>query len=386
MNLNECVNYILEVLHQMPQLTEQKRHFLAMLSEIRQRASNAYLNVALVGDFSTGKSTFINALLKKDILKTAWAATTAVPTLIYNHDREDMLILVESTDGRKYQLDNGEQRRQLEGKLQATLPSDGKELLAVLSTSNEFARQIKRISLCVPSMEGLQRICIIDTPGVNPGAEEAKEHVMKTREVLQKYADATIVLFQAMQVYSGSFKRFLEENARHFMNDAVFIITMMDVIAKGERDGLVEYVRQQLRQDFGLASPRVYGCCAKAVVSKMADSEGRYWVASFDAMREELIAYMAARRRQLVYQELVGLLEKLVGEMDAEVASQLLAIQQLDEKYAKIYNVKSREYLFERERLEVQRKRNERMHRGLQNYLDELTRERSMAAWDYQRK
>ncbi|MBR2589735.1 MAG: dynamin family protein, partial [Clostridia bacterium] len=52
------------------------------LKELRERVENPELKIAIIGDFNTGKSTFINALLKDQTLSTAGIPTTVIPTYI----------------------------------------------------------------------------------------------------------------------------------------------------------------------------------------------------------------------------------------------------------------------------------------------------------------
>lgn len=325
MDLRTCLQYAEEVVGQLSDLSDtRKRHFRQMIAGIQSRSNNPYLHTALIGDFSTGKSTFINALLGQELLKTSWHATTAVPTLIYHHDQNGIGVLVETRDGGKYQMDQPDQRILLERRLGIRLPAEDRDLIAVLSTSNR--PYLKRIRVRVRSHERLRYICIIDTPGVNPGAEEALEHIKRTQDVLRRYADATVVLFQATQVYSGSFKRFLEENAQCFMNEAIFVITMMDIVSADQREGLVAYVKNQLRQGFHIEEPIVCGCCARAVFVREPSEEERLWADSFDNLRDGLIRHIAERRRGILYRQASSLLEKLLRELDSEIATRLTSI------------------------------------------------------------
>ena len=329
MVLNECIEYTAYVVNHLPHLPEQKkRHFLKSIEKMKKRASDPYLYVALIGDFSTGKSTFINALIQKNILKTAWQATTAVPTFIFYNHIDTVQVIVETVGRERFLLDDSKQHSQLERRLNIQLPVEITDSIAFLSTNNNLAGKIKHIEIRVPSFEGLRHICMIDTPGVNPGAEEVKAHVLRTQEVLTAYADATIVLFQETQVFSGSFKRFLEENAAHFMKDAIFIITMMDLAQEDGREEVMDYVRMQLKQTFGIAHPMVYGCCAKAVVSNKTDSESQYWVSLFDKMRLEIIQYMTNNRKRIIDRELDSLLKCIISELDTRVAENLTIIEQ----------------------------------------------------------
>lgn len=185
------------------------------------------------------------------------------------------------------------------------------------------------------------------------------------------YADATIVLFQETQVFSGSFKTFLSENAAHFMRDAVFVITMMDLAEEDEREELLDHVRNQLTQSFGLVDPPVYGCCVKAVTSGAVDVQGKYWVDLFDMLREEIVRHMAERRQSIIHGQMTDLMESLIGELEAVLADNLSTIEQKQMRTGE--NVVSgkleKEDLFTREKLAIQRRRYEEMHCKLAAYL-----------------
>ncbi len=51
-----------------------------LIQRIQQRKNDPNLYLAVIGEFSSGKSTFINALLRDDLLKTSALVTTAAAT------------------------------------------------------------------------------------------------------------------------------------------------------------------------------------------------------------------------------------------------------------------------------------------------------------------
>lgn len=332
MHINEYLNFVNETIENLKGFTmHSKEWYEEAIEKITKRADNPYLNVALIGDFSSGKSTFINALIKQNILKTAWLATTAVPTHMYYHASSCVTVVLETVDNKRYDFDDQKQRKKFEKRIGQKLPEDRKDLIAFLTTSNNFAEQIKEIRIHTPADEKFKKICIIDTPGVNPGAKGTELHVMTTRNVLREYADATIILFKADQVYTNSFSKFIEENAKHFLDDAVFVVTMLDVISDDEQDEIVEYVRTQLTQRFGLEAPIVYGCSAKYANYSGEDEKARRWSDSFDRLRDEAIRYIEDRRTSIIQKQLVSLLNQLFVELDKEIACNIDIIQeQLD--------------------------------------------------------
>lgn len=329
MKCEPIIEYIRCVIEEIENLDDcKKQSYYERIASINDRMTNPYLNVALIGDFSTGKSTFINGLIQHDILKTAWLATTAIPTHIYYSDCETISMIVNTSDGQAYNLSSIRGRTELSKFLNVELSSDTKEMLNILSTNNELSQFISHIDIECPSNQLLKDICIIDTPGVNPGADEAKEHIEKTRNVLREYADATIVLFQAQKVYTKSFEDFLLENAKHFMDNAVFVVTMMDVVDETEREEILEFAKDRLKCSFNLSDPLVLGCCAKYVNYTDVDEENKHWCTEFDELRKTIIEYINARRQIIVENQISLLLYDLIEDVDTDISDNIYIISQ----------------------------------------------------------
>lgn len=329
MNIDVCLNYTSETIENLTNIPDdKKKYYYDTLQNINRRKSDPFLNVALIGDFSSGKSTFINALIKQNMLKTAWKATTAIPTYIYYHNKKDIDIYIEAVDGRRYSMSLKKDRYEIEKIYGCKLQGDSKKLITLLTTTNEFADFIKLIKVYCPNDESFKDICIIDTPGVNPGDNKAKLHVVATRNVLREYADATVVLFSALQVYTNSFVQFLKENAEHFMDDAIFVITMMDEIDEGERDEILNFVKQSLKDSFGLENPMVFGCCAKNVNSSTVDEEKKIWCDKFDELRSTIVAYINERRETIIKKQISVLLKQLIGVLDVDIQQNLSRVSQ----------------------------------------------------------
>ena len=73
------------------------------LDNVINRLNDKSFRLAVVGEFSSGKSTFLNAVLKKDLLKHGTVETTATLTQIDNisSDEDDQTFDVLYVDGRK---------------------------------------------------------------------------------------------------------------------------------------------------------------------------------------------------------------------------------------------------------------------------------------------
>lgn len=90
MNIEQNLKYIcLDIINQIENYEELKTigSFTKEVEIFRERLNDDEIRIAVVGEFSAGKSTFINALIGKDILKHATTETTAVITRIVNVDK-----------------------------------------------------------------------------------------------------------------------------------------------------------------------------------------------------------------------------------------------------------------------------------------------------------
>ena len=107
-----------------------------------------------------------------------------------------------------------------------------------------------------------EQLEIIDTPGTNPGSESAREHSRRTQEVLMKEADTAVILFPADRVYTASFEQFLRENASRLLENSLLLVTMMDRVPPEERQEILDYTEEKLKERFHLKDPKILFCAA----------------------------------------------------------------------------------------------------------------------------
>lgn len=120
---------------------------------------------------------------------------------------------------------------------------------------------------------------------------------------MRKEADAAIVLFPAMQVYTADFEDFLLNNAAHLMDDSIFIITKMDMVRReSEREKLINYVKRLLQQNFKLYDPEVYGISAGNAldyyINQAGYSENKQWATSFEEVMNKVFQKLRNRRQE----------------------------------------------------------------------------------------
>ncbi len=181
-----------------------------------------------IGDFSSGKSTFINRfLLQQDILPAFPKPTTTRPTKIrYGESLKAQLF-----------FQNGSKEEVFE--------NVAERLLETVSTGGRDVEQVSHVILESPSTILQDGIELVDAPGLNdPDAERMKI----TFDYLHQ-ADAILFFLNAQQPWTRYQKTFFEQNLLEKQDiDKLFIVAnYWDQIESGEREDVLEYLEEQLQ-------------------------------------------------------------------------------------------------------------------------------------------
>lgn len=315
-NLSECIETMGSIIDELSidekKIAEFREQYLKI--SLRSRDTNFYLST--IGDFSSGKSTLINTIIKRKLLKVAHAATTAVPTYIYKGKSNYVVVNVKCDNGKKYNLTSETDAREFEEKFGIRLPQQIDERISLLTVDKELSSKIEAVNIELPDDELANGLCIIDTPGINPGADFAEKHVEITKHILNEIADAIIILFPADQAYTQSFEKFLKDNAEYFMKDAIFVVTMMDRVDEEERDDVIRFVKINLRNNFHLKDPQVLSCSA------MLSGKDPYWTSRFREFEKSLMDRLAQNRQRIVTERLIKLSNELLNSIQSEILNQ----------------------------------------------------------------
>lgn len=323
-DFNKYISFIDGVLSAITLSDKKRKEFTDMRNKVVERYNDPNLYLSMLSDFSSGKSTIINKLIGKKLLKTANLATTSVPTYIKNCSGDKTEITVETVDGISYDLSKASQLQSFEKLIGMELPKEEQRIVSALTTDEVFNklkndaifRLVDKVTVKVPYESGVDNLCIIDTPGVNPGSENTSQHSERTKKILSDTADSLIILFPATQNYTAGFQEFLEENAREFLDDAIFVVTLMDLIEdEEERKEVIEDTRNRLQSHFKLKNPNILYCAAQKA------GKDEYWTEQFEEFKSTLYSHLREHREQAVNRTLGDLLRKLLEEINIEINS-----------------------------------------------------------------
>lgn len=313
---------------------EQNDKFQDDFNRIWEKQRDPRLNVAVIGEFSSGKSTLINTLIHKNLLKTGFMVTTAAPAYLFNGkedylyiqaalaEREGYFIRITETAGKTavevykemgeglYKSLSKDGRSWIECNEHLLFPEKMEDILAYITTKEEAVKKIEKIEIFLPRNSLPGNMVIIDTPGVNPGKKESSEHEMRTRKILEETADTVLVLFPADAVYTQTFEDFLNKNAARFMDHAVLMITMMDRVQEDEREEIIGFAREKIKNKFQIKDPFLLSCSAGRA------EKDEYWRNMFQKAEKQLMDNLKENRERILAERTAGLLDKLLEEMN----------------------------------------------------------------------
>ncbi|QDF29993.1 dynamin family protein [Halarcobacter anaerophilus] len=187
------------------------------------------MEVAITGQFSSGKSTFLNALLSKNILPTGITPVTSKVNFI-NYGEEYKLKITYYSGAQEYApieaiADFTDQRK------------------------NEMS-EIKYLTLYAP-MDILKDISFVDTPGLN---SQSQSDTDTTRRVLR---DVGGIIWLTLIDNAGKMSeaQVLEEYMEHFKNKSLCVLNQKDKFTKEQIETTTKYISEKFDKYFAEVVP-----------------------------------------------------------------------------------------------------------------------------------
>lgn len=215
------------------------------LDNIQKRIEDNVFRIAVVGEFSSGKSTFINAIIGKDILSHAVDETTAAITRIHNVSYGDPKI-----DNCKIYYNDGNIKELSDYRML-------REYTTVQSGIN-VAGLIERVDIYINFINTNYPVEIIDTPGLNGVADRHREITL--REIKRAH---TCIYLLSIKGITKSDIDFLE-NLMIYQSHFIFIQNFIDVLktTEGEtKEKKIETAEQILKDLFKDKNNITYYIC-----------------------------------------------------------------------------------------------------------------------------
>lgn len=246
-----------------------------LVDAIERAAKDDVCTVAVLGEWSRGKSTLLNTMLERDLLPVDVRPTTASVVQIRHGEREHAVVLMESGGS-------------------VELPLSGSALRHAQTAASGGLETARRVDLVVraPDIDGFR---LVDTPGVNDLGETAHAIVYE----LLPFVDLAIFVIDATNGgLSRSEQAFLDADLLGPLRPPLaFVVNKMDGIGvddDDEREELRAELLTQLRAVGGPAVPVLFGVARGALGRALRQD-------LLGVMRDAAAASVAQRRLRLVH-------------------------------------------------------------------------------------
>jgi GTPase SAR1 family protein len=193
----------------------------SLLVRVKHRLNHVDKNrfrIAIVGEFSSGKSTFLNAMLGEAVLPSSVRPTTAAPNrLLWG---EKPALRVAFLDGR-------------------TADAELEELASYTTERSNPAnkRGVDHVEIAYPLELLRNGVELLDTPGIS---SLVSAHTKTTYELLPT-CDAVVLLATGRQPFSDSIGRFLEDLRAAVEGKVFYVLNKIDQVEPEKRSQSIEF-------------------------------------------------------------------------------------------------------------------------------------------------
>ena len=231
-------NQVLSLLDQTKRFYEEEHmdDRANVFSDLHRKLEEGGFSIVVVGEFSTGKSTLLNALMGKKLLPSFTNETTATVNFLRHKDQapNGEAGIVYYNDGHT-----------------VSLPDDNLETIAkyVSTKGNNVAANVQHLDLFMDSDFLKDGVMLVDSPGLNGIAEGHREI---TEDQIAK-SHASIFLFSSDHPGSKTDFEMLNDLLQR-VNTIFFVLNKIDVIKESEGES-VEDVVENLKENYHAKFP-----------------------------------------------------------------------------------------------------------------------------------
>lgn len=204
-----------------------ENHLHQQLNQIKEVLEKKKFEVIVAGEFSNGKSTFLNALLKERLLPSGITPTTTI------------LNRIEYADEPTYRL------TMRDGEESFITEEQFRKFTAVhMDMQSEEIEKIRHVTIGYPTVFCKNDVVLIDSPGTND-TSPIREEI--TNSFIPR-SDAVILLMHAEQILPESTMSFLQRILSEDIYKIFFVINFKDTVEKEAEEEVFQYAKERIEK------------------------------------------------------------------------------------------------------------------------------------------
>lgn len=305
------------------------------LTDVRRRLKDDCVNISVVGQFSSGKSSFINALLGLDLLSMDEMPDTTLvpvvltyaPTPIYQEisknatTRPETMTMAQLTERLKCVV-----AKDIRVEDFPDMDAYMERFYAERANALRRAADIVQINVGIPSEFLRKGFRVIDTPGLASGNPRCAEFARKFMAI----TDTSIIVAEAMRPLTLDTRKILDDIIGERIKHCMVVFTRYDMVTPSRRDKVRQFQEASTRAAFGL-TPQQMPIFMTVPPTVLAAAKGSRFGDEHDEMlaltRRSLQALEAeaVNRRKVI---IAGALQTLFGTLYDNLGSNISILKQ----------------------------------------------------------
>jgi len=282
------------------------------LNNLKQKAKNNTLSLAVLGQFKRGKTFLLNALIGEPILPTAIVPLTSIITVLkYNHKKSAKVL-----------FSNKKEKDILLSEI---------ELYATEKGNPNNKKGVAVVEVHYPSAYLKKGILLIDTPGTG-------STFLHNSEITYDYLkniDAGIFLLTADQPVSQSEIGFLKEIKNH-TDRIFFVLNKIDYLSEEEKKEIISFNKKALEKELG-ENIDIFSLSSKwAIEAKKGRNKNLLKKSGMILFENELNKFFSTKKDETLSSsirgKLLNLTTNMTGYFELEKQAIKTPIRELEQK------------------------------------------------------
>ncbi len=237
------------------------------------------IDVAVLGRFKAGKSSFLNCIVEKDVLPVGAIPVTSVLTVLCFGEREQVRVRFVGGEERIVRV--------------AELPDFVTE-----EKNPENRKGVDQVTVDLPSLGRYSNTRFLDTPGLGSAF---RHNTQVTMEWLPRAA-ASLVAISVDQPVSEQDIALLRDLTRHTPR-IVILLTKVDLLSESDLLAVTRHVRATLERELGMELPLFPFSCRSGTDRWRGEIAERLFVPLASRSREERKAIFTHKMRTLMREQ-----------------------------------------------------------------------------------
>ncbi|MBD2070292.1 dynamin family protein [Leptolyngbya sp. FACHB-671] len=308
--LLDVVSQLSQIIHSCEEHNVLPQNIESELAKLLQKLESQRFRLAIVGEFSQGKSTLLNALLGEEIQPVrAIPCSGTVTVLKYGSQQR---VTCRYTDGREEEIPFSQYQEK------ASISEEA----ALCSLADELAKsEIEEIVLEHPGLEFCRHnVEIIDSPGLNehPNRTVVTQKLLKDVDAAVFLANASRPLTQGERGLVQDLKSQLKGNRDNEPVENLFVLVNFMDLLRRDRDR--QQVRQLVENFLQGQNPiitgenRIHFISAQAALDAILEGTEDEYLIAFQGFTAAIEKFLTQERGRLEIEQAVEALDRLIQE------------------------------------------------------------------------